>query len=95
MANMLTRRRDVEIKFIDTIKELPLWSQANVLFKQHTIEGIVIPQQSIQKIFWATTITKIGQDGLLEQLQVSILWCDVHSCVISWSVQQWDKIRIE
>jgi hypothetical protein len=24
MANMLTRRRDVEIKFIDTIKELPL-----------------------------------------------------------------------
>lgn len=95
MANMLTRRRDVEIKFLNTIKDLPLWSQANVLFKQHTIEGIVIPQQSIQTFFGATTITKIGQDGLLEQLPINILWCDIKSCVISGSVNQWDKIRVQ
>ena len=95
MANMLTRRRDVEIKFVEVIKELPLGSQANVLFKQHTIEGIVIPQQSIQKFFWATTITKIWQNSLLEQVHISILWCDNISCVVSGNIEQWDRIRVQ
>ena len=95
MANMLTRRRDVEIKFIDTIKELPLWSQANVLFQRNIIEGIVIPQQAIQTFFGATTITTIGEDGLLSQLQINILWCDTKSCVVAGDVQQWDRIRVQ
>lgn len=73
MANMFTRRRDVEIMFTSKQEDLPLGSQATVLFEQQTIEGRKVPQQAIQTLFGATTVTKMADNGLLQQTPIQVL----------------------
>lgn len=95
MANPLTRRRDVEVMVEESLQELPLWSQANVLFEQRTLEGITVPVQAIDTLFWATTVTVIQNNGILFQQPIKTIGCDSSFCIISGSVSIGDKIRLQ
>ncbi len=95
-ANIFTRRRSVEIQFTEKQEDLPLWSQANILFPRNTIEWLKVPEQALQTLYGTTSIIKINEDGLLQQTPVQVIWCNNNACIVSGSnITAWDSVRIK